>query len=300
MPGQHPPRRPWAARRSACPKAGRVQHRRSALGYRAKPPKSVPEAARLALGRVRQAQPLVVSRSPADPPRFIICGSGRSGTSAVAQLLHEAGLSVGHDLIAARRAQRRRLLRRAPRHRDQSGDPQRGRRWSAVLVGDPRADHRRRAGVHRLHGRSPRQNATPAWKDPRFCWTLEPWLVRPRRPPQAHRLPAQPRRGRRLDDARTSGRSATNPRAPSTTSGASQYERLLEIIDAYALTATTVEYAELHRDPAAAVARLSQFVGRPLDPSLIRTDLRHHEVEMPEDLRPWYDRVLALSQATSR
>ena len=31
---------------------------------------------------------------------FLITGSGRSGTSAVAQLLHEAGLSVGHDLIA--------------------------------------------------------------------------------------------------------------------------------------------------------------------------------------------------------
>jgi len=35
----------------------------------------------------------------ATKPQFIICGSGRSGTSAVARLLHEAGLSVGHELI---------------------------------------------------------------------------------------------------------------------------------------------------------------------------------------------------------
>ena len=30
---------------------------------------------------------------------IIICGSGRSGTSAVARLVHESGISVGNDLI---------------------------------------------------------------------------------------------------------------------------------------------------------------------------------------------------------
>ena len=32
---------------------------------------------------------------------FIVAGSGRSGTSAVTRMLHEAGLTAGHDLIEA-------------------------------------------------------------------------------------------------------------------------------------------------------------------------------------------------------
>ena len=34
-------------------------------------------------------------------PMLLVTGSGRSGTSAVAKLLHHAGFSAGHDLIEA-------------------------------------------------------------------------------------------------------------------------------------------------------------------------------------------------------
>jgi hypothetical protein len=143
------------------------------------------------------------------------------------------------------------------------------------------------------------QNATPAWKDPRFCWTLEPWLaVLDGRPSLivCLRSPAEVA----ASTMAYFGQVGDEPRNAVYHVWRSQYERLLEIIDAYNLTATTVDYGELHRDPAAAVARLSSFVGRQLDPSLIRTDLRHHEVEIPPDLRPLYDRVLALGQPVGK
>src|SRR5512145_1476064 len=43
----------------------------------------------------------IAKRAPGDRvgPAVIVSGCGRSGTSAVAAMLHRSGLSVGHDLI---------------------------------------------------------------------------------------------------------------------------------------------------------------------------------------------------------
>ncbi len=225
-------------------------------------------------------------------PQFIICGSGRSGTSAVARLLHEAGLAVGHELIerdehnAEGYFEERQVVKinQAVLH--------------AAGVGPPFSWASRQQILDAAQEYVPYMIeqaalATPAWKDPRFCWTLEPWLSvldgRPRvvvclRSPDEVAASTMSYFGQVGDEARRAVYHVWRV----------QYERLLEVIDAYALNTAVVEYGELHEDAAAAVGRLSVFVERDLDPGLVRTDLRHHELEVPEDLRPLYERVRAL------
>lgn len=228
----------------------------------------------------------------ATKPQFIICGSGRSGTSAVARLLHEAGLSVGHELIE-------------PDEHNAEGyfeERQVVKINQAVLnaagVGPPLSWATRQQIIDAAQEYTPYMveqsaAATPAWKDPRFCWTLEPWLAvldgRPRiivclRSPAEVAASTMRYFGQVGEEAARSVYHVWRV----------QYERLLEVIDAYGLDATSVEYGELHRNTAAAVTRLSAFVCRTLDPSLVRTDLRHHDLEMPDELRPLYERVRAL------
>lgn len=228
----------------------------------------------------------------ASHPQFIICGSGRSGTSAVARLLHEAGLSVGHDLIA-------------PDEHNAEGyfeERQVVRINQAILhaagVGPPFSWATRQQIIDAAQEYVPYMvdqsaMATAAWKDPRFCWTLEPWLSvldgRPRaivclRSPAEVAASTMRYFGQVGEEAERSVHHVWRV----------QYERLLEVIDAYGLVATAVNYGELHCDTASAVGRLSSFVGRPLDAALVRTDLRHHELEVPDELRALYERVRAL------
>jgi hypothetical protein len=225
-------------------------------------------------------------------PRYIICGSGRSGTSAVARLLHEADLSVGHELIA-------------PDEHNAEGyfeERQVVKINQAVLnaagVGPPFSWASRQQVLDAAQEYMPfmveqAAVATPAWKDPRFCWTLEPWLSvldgRPRliiclRSPQEVAASTMRYFGQVGDEARRSVYHVWRV----------QYERLLEVVEAYGLAATVVEYRRLHGDTASAVRTLSAFVGRQLAPGLVRTDLRHHDLEIPKELRPLYRRVCAL------
>jgi hypothetical protein len=241
----------------------------------------------------------VSSARPRDPrPRFIVCGSGRSGTSAVARLLHEAGLAVGHNLIPPDEHNAEGYFEERPVIEANQAI------LNAAGVGPPFSSASREQIIEAAQPYTgymvvAAQNATPAWKDPRFCWTLEPWLsVLDGRPRLivCLRSPAEVA----ASTLRYFGQVGDEPARAVYHVWRAQYERLLEVIDAYGLASTVIEYAELHRDPAAAVGKLSSFTGRALDPSLVRTDLRHHEADMPDDLRPLYDRVLALSHVTSR
>lgn len=240
--------------------------------------------------RVREAQSLVVTAGP----QFIVCGSGRSGTSAVAQLLHRAGLSVGHDLVEADEHntegyfEERQVIKinQAILHAAGLGPPfSFATREQVVAAADEYKSYMfEQAAI-----------ATPAWKDPRFCWTLEAWLPLFDAPPKVIvclRSPAEVAAstmqyfGQVGDEARDAVYHVWRV----------QYERLLEVVAAYGLDALLVEYEDLLRAPAEVAVKLSSFVGTELDPSTLRTDLRHHSVPVPEDLTALYERVRALGQ----
>ena len=226
---------------------------------------------------------------------FLITGSGRSGTSAVAQLLHEAGLSVGHDLIAP------------DEHNTQGYFEER----MLIMINDAilkaagvgewfttatREQIRDAATQYSDYMRDLVKTATPAWKDPRLSWTLEPWLeMLPERPRiiVCLRSPAEVVASTLTyfaqggDDAESAVKHVWRV----------QYERLLEIIAEHGLDAICVEYPALQEDPEATVAPLAHFVGRALDVRSVRRDLRHHAVAVPDDLLELYERVRGLGAA---
>ena len=226
---------------------------------------------------------------------FLITGSGRSGTSAVAQLLHEAGLSVGHDLIAP------------DEHNTQGYFEERmlimidDAILKAAGVGEwfttaKREQIRDAAAQYADYMRDLVKTATPAWKDPRLSWTLEPWLeMLPERPRiiVCLRSPAEVVASTLTyfaqggDDAESAVKHVWRV----------QYERLLEIIAEYGLEAICVEYPALQADPERTAAPLARFVGRALDVRTVRRDLRHHAVAIPDDLLELYERVRGLGVA---
>ena len=229
---------------------------------------------------------------------FLITGSGRSGTSAVAQLLHNAGLSLGHDLLepdehnAEGYFEERMLIMINDAILNAAG-------VGAWFTTATRTQIREAAVQYTDHMRELVQTATPAWKDPRLSWTLEPWLaVLPEHPKivVCLRSPAEVVASTLTyyaqggDDAEHAVKHVWR----------TQYERLLEIIGEYSLEAICVEYAALHADPECATEPLAWFVGRPLDAATVRHDLRHHAVAIPDDLVDLYQRVMALGVPAER
>ena len=226
---------------------------------------------------------------------FLITGSGRSGTSAVGQLLHEAGLSVGHDLIepdehnAEGYFEERMVIMINDAILKAAGVGE----WFTTAT---REQIREAAVEYVEYMREQVKVATPAWKDPRFSWTLEPWLDVLPEPPRiivCLRSPAEVVAST-LRYYAQAGEEAENAVKHV---WRTQYERLLEIIGEYGLDAICVEYAALHADPEAAVQSLAQFVGRVLDPRTVRHDLRHHAVPVSDDLVELYERVRSLGAA---
>ncbi len=226
---------------------------------------------------------------------FIVTGSGRSGTSAVAKLLHDAGLSVGHDLIAADEGNaegyyEERALIELNQHILNAC------RLDERFATASRADVLAGAAEWSEPMCSLAERATPAWKDPRFCWTLEAWLPLLAEPPRiivCLRSPAEVV----ASVMHYYGLVDAEARRSVEHAWLSQYERLLEVIDAYGLEATSVEYSALHGRTGPTVAALSRFVGRELDSGAVRTDLRHHRKPVPRRMREMYDRVRALGGA---
>lgn len=223
---------------------------------------------------------------------IIICGSGRSGTSAVARLVHEAGISVGNDLIEP------------DEHNAEGYFEER----LVVMMNDALLND---VGLHTwfsvasraeilaaAHARGDMMReivvaATPAWKDPRFSWTLEAWM---------ELLPENPRIIvclRSPDEVVAStlryyGLAGDEATRAVEHGWRAEYERLLEIIDEYRLDAMSVDFAELNTDPETVVVPIERFVGRKLDPGFVRRDLRHHRGAVPVHFRDAYERVAAL------
>ncbi len=224
---------------------------------------------------------------------LIITGSGRSGTSAVARLIHQAGISVGHDLIDADAGNEEGYFeeRAIIAMNDTILKPLGLEQWFATATRD---DVLRAASEHSDTMRALVGTATPAWKDPRFSWTLEAWLEHLPEPPRivvCLRSPAEVVKS----TARYFGLAGAEATRAVEHLWRCQYERLLEVIAEHSLDAIAVEYRALQRAPQRAAKPLARFVGRPLDaPAAVRRDLRHHSAPVPKHLRPLYDRVLSL------
>jgi hypothetical protein len=229
---------------------------------------------------------------------FLIAGSGRSGTSAVAKLLHEAGISVGRDLIEpdasnadgyfeerAVVAVNEQILRDAGLHA-----------WFSTAT---RAQIIDAARAHADAMGALAAAATPAWKDPRFSWTLEAWLPLLPEPPRVVVCLRSPGEvvASTLRYYGLAGDEATDAVEHL---WREQYERLLAVIEPYDLDATCVEYAALHEAPEQATASLAAFVGAQLDASGVRQELRHHDAAIAPHLAPLYARVRALSARPMR
>jgi len=226
---------------------------------------------------------------------IIITGSGRSGTSAVARMVHEAGLSVGHDLIEA----------------DESNVEGYFEERGLVAINDAilndvglnewfaDAPRERIIEAARARGDAMRElaeSATPAWKDPRLCWTLEAWMeLLPKRPRVivCLRSPSEVT----ASTLKYYGQVGEEAVRHVEHRWLSEYGRLLEIIGEYGLDAISIEFGALHGDAERAVELIGRFVGRGLDASTVRRDLRHHAAEIPEHMREMYERVCALGRA---
>jgi hypothetical protein len=182
---------------------------------------------------------------------FLITGTGRSGTSAVAQLLHEAGLAAGNDLIEPDEHneegyfEERELIGINDAILDAAG-------VGAWFTTATRQQIRDAASQHIDAMRELAAAATPVWKDPRLSWTLEPWLdVLPERPQiiVCLRSPAEVVAST-LTYYMLGGDEAERA---VTHVWRAQSERLLEIIDEYRLDAICVEYAALQANPERAI-----------------------------------------------
>jgi hypothetical protein len=229
-------------------------------------------------------------------PRFIICGSGRSGTSAVARVLHEAGLSAGHELIAADEHNVEGYFEERPVVEVNEAI------FQTVGLSDDRAAPTRGQVIEAArpligYMAAVATDATPTWKDPRFSWTLEAWLrVFDAKPAiiVCLRSPLE------VADStlRYFGLEDEERRRGIAQYWRAQYERLLDVIETLGLDAIAVEYGDLHREPARSIERLAGFVGRQLDPTLVRQDLRHHQLPIPDEFRELYDRVRKVGTTT--
>ena len=225
---------------------------------------------------------------------IIITGSGRSGTSAVARMVHESGLPVGHDLVAADEGnaagyyEERELINRNQWILNDAGL----NRWFATAT---REEMLAAARPHHDAMRELLANATPAWKDPRFCWTLEAWMeLMPEKP----RLVVCLRSPTEVvaSAMKYYGQVTYEARRALEHVWLRHYDRLLEVIDGYALEAVCIEFAQLHRRPSRGIAVLERFLGRRLDAGAVRHDLRHHAGRVPPRMREMYEGVKALGE----
>ena len=227
---------------------------------------------------------------------IIVTGCGRSGTSAVAGMLHRSGIAVGHDLIPPdeHNADGYFEERAVVQINDAiiSATPLIGR-----FANPSREEIVAAAELHAEAMRELVDGATPAWKDPRFCWTIEAWLPAFREQPRivvCLRSPAEVV----ASTMRYYGMSTDEDERSVIHTWRTENERLLDIIESRALPATVVEFEGLIADPEAVARELGAFVGEPLIPG-VRSELRHHRARMIDELRPVYERVRSLGTRVS-
>ncbi len=232
---------------------------------------------------------------PGEEPLIIVTGSGRSGTSAVARVLHESGVCMGTEFDPAAKLSEFNAVGyyedihvRDVNQRIEAtlglADTHASQRWpwrSAALAVAERYRDEMVTLVTRPVG---------GWKDPRFCVTLEAWLpILPRRPkvvvclrsPEAY-LHSVTRIVGLVRREMVEWWWANNLR------------RALDVIRDYHLDATCVEYDELVQQPEETVAALSTFVGWPLDAKYVEPELRQFAQRVPPRYARLYQQILAL------
>lgn len=225
-------------------------------------------------------------------PFIIVTGLGRSGTSAVARVLHESGISMGSHFREPTEENRTGFYEELPvcdlndEMMAECGMAGLGRYplRSTVLAVARRYGDRMRALA---------QTDAKGWKDPRFSVMLEPWLPH---------LPGPPKLIICLRSSEAFLHSVMQifgliDRDLAERWWARELHRLLDVIRDYEIDATCVEYDELIKNPEETVAQLSEFTGKPLDASYVEPALRHFTYHVPLRMKPVYDEVRALGPA---
>ena len=227
-----------------------------------------------------------------EKPFIIVTGAGRSGTSAVARVLHESGVRMGRQMAAATEANREgfyedldvvalneRLLADLA-----MSDPWRAERWAT------RAEVLAAARPYRNEMAALAAQDIDGWKDPRFAITLEAWLPLL---PSAPKIIVCLRSPQAYADSVTRIYGLVKPER-AMREWSRHYRRLLAVLREHKLVATCVEYDALIEQPAAVVEGLSRFVERPLDARYVEAALRRQRARVPEQYRALYERVARL------
>jgi hypothetical protein len=262
---------------------------------------AVPILRQFLISRARRLRrgglPASLPTSSQDRPLVIVSGAGRSGTSAVARVLHESGVLMGRELGEPSDANpdgfyedmdvwwlHERLLTELG-----MSNFWRPGRWpwrSTVLA---------MASGYREEMRALIAGATDGWKDPRFAVILEAWLAL---------LPARPKvvvclRSPQAHTASVSRLYGLVDREMVDRQWARHYRRLLDVIRDYELEATCVEYDALVEHPEPVVADLAEFVGRPLRAEYVNPPLRRFRHPVPKRYLRLYHEVLALGGSSA-
>jgi uncharacterized protein with PIN domain len=228
-------------------------------------------------------------------PFVIVTGAGRSGTSAVARVLHESGVRMGSSLAPPTEvnpegfyedldvvALNERLLADLG-----MSDPWRPERWAT------RAEVLAAAHPYRAEMSTLAKRPVDGWKDPRFAIALEAWLPALLAPPKIVVC---------LRSTQAYARSVTaiyglvKPER-AVREWSRHYRRLLAVIRAHKLPATCIEYDALIEQPEDVIKALARFVGSPLSARYIVPALRRQQARVPSAYRALYERVAGLGDA---
>ena len=263
---------------------------------------TVPIARQLLLSAVRRLRTgglaAALPTSTRERPFIIVTGAGRSGTSAVARVLHESGVSMGGSF--------------SPSDDDNATGYYEERavnlmNWQMLtemgvvnIYGSNRWPWRSTALAvaerHRDRLREIAQGALDGWKDPSFSMTLEAWLPY---------LPARPkivvclRSPKDFEDSVRRIYGLVTEKATQR-QWARHYRRLLDLIRDYHLEAYCVEYNSLVGQPKQTIAALADFVGCRLSPEYVDPELRRFGHRVPKEYQSLYEEVLALGGTTVR
>lgn len=230
----------------------------------------------------------------------IVTGAGRSGTSAVARVLHESGVSMGRRLRPPADANPVGYYEEMPvcdlneeiLFAVGMGE---WHRWASraeiLAAAQPFVPRMRRLIEDAYRG----PDGPRGWKDPRFSWTIEAWF--PLFPETPRLVVCLRSPGEVVDSTmRVYGLASREAREAADEIWPNYYSRLLELIDDLGVEAHCVEYERLLSEPEATVAKLAAFVAHPLDHRWIEPQLRRFAAPVPEQYRELYERVRALNR----
>lgn len=232
---------------------------------------------------------------PAGKRRFVIVtGPGRSGTSAVARVLHESGVELGRDLAPPTEHNRAGFYEELPVV-DLNDEVMADLGMTTIAGWTDRSSVLAAAAPYAGRMRELAVAAADGWKDPRFCLLLEAWLPH---------LPAPPKIVVCLRSPEAFIHSVISifglaSREQLEAWWSNHHLRVLEVIRHYRLQATCVRYEDLIAEPERTVAALASFIGSPLDARYVEPALQRHAQPVPERHAALFREVQALASAPS-